>query len=458
MTGFCRTNELIEAEVRPTGLPCTNRVSEEAFGFRNEYGLTWVANQAEELYCGAVKKPHINNSDALLVVHDERVTVRPFLSEVVVGCIPGKLPENTHRQERVFAGNLSGMALEPFKNLVLTPDMIRLVGEIDEFKGAWKALGNLAPDRLATLRWITTVESVGASTRIEGAKLTDREVDTLLSNLDLGSFRTRDEQEVAGYAEATKLVFESWHQIPFTENHIKQLHGTLLKFSQRDESHRGEYKKFQNNVEAFDQHGRSVGVIFETASPFDTPRLMEELVAWTQRELDSNGHHPLLVAAVFVVRFLAIHPFQDGNGRLARVLTNLILLRLGYTYMPYSSLERVVEENREQYYRALRSAQGTLDKDESRLVEWVRFFLFCLVEQKNSLSDKVQRERLMSSLSPLDEQLLRFARQHGRLTLTAAQALTKANRNTLKLHLRQLVQGGRLQLLGRGRSSWYEVV
>lgn len=350
------------------------------------------------------------------------------------------------------------MPLDPFKNQVLTPELLRLVAEIDEFKGAWKAFGTLAPDRLATLKQIATVESVGASTRIEGAKLTDRQVDILLSNLDLGSFRSRDEEEVAGYAEATKLVFDSWRDIPLTENYIKQLHGVLLKFSQRDEYHRGGYKTLVNNVEAFDAHGRSVGVIFETAPPFDTPRLMEELVVWTNRELTANLHHPLLVIAVFVVRFLAIHPFQDGNGRLARVLTNLLLQRAGYTYVPYSSLERVVEENREQYYRALRSAQGTLDKDESHLMDWLRFFLLSLVEQKNTLAEKVSREKLMTALSALDEQLIQLTRQHGRLTLTDAAMLTKANRNTLKLHFRQLVKAGRLRLLGSGRSSWYEVV
>src|SRR5438477_6496319 len=326
-----------------------------------------------------------------------------------------------------YLGIITGMPLDPFRNLILTPDLLRLVGDIDEFKGAWKALGSLAPDRLATLRHITTVESVGASTRIEGARLTDREVDVLLSNLDLGSFRTRDEQEVAGYALATSLAFDSWREMPLTENIIKQLHGTLLKFSSRDEHHRGGYKNVPNNVEAFDEHGRSVGVIFETAKPSDTPRLMEELVGWTNRELEGKTHHPLLVIAVFIVRFLAIHPFQDGNGRLARVLTNLLLLRTGYSYMPYSSLERVVEENREQYYRSLRSAQGTLDRDESRLMDWLRFFLLCLVEQKNSLAEKVRRERMMTSLSALDEQLLQLARQHGRLTLTAALKLTKAN-------------------------------
>jgi Fic family protein len=185
---------------------------------------------------------------------------------------------------------------------------------------------------------------------------------------------------------------------------------------------------------------------------------MEELVHWTNRELAGNKSHPLLVIAAFIVRFLAVHPFQDGNGRLARVLTNLALLRAGYSYVPYSSLERVIEESREQYYRALRSAQGTLDKDESHLMDWIRFFLLCLQDQKNSLAEKVKRERLMTSLSAIDEQLLQIARQHGRVTLASALSLTRANRNTLKLHLRQLVQAGHLRLLGRGRSTWYEMV
>jgi len=390
------------------------------------------------------------------IEHKNSVQTPPFCAKPGLPAYPQIYLEIPEGALWVFSGMIVDMRLDPFKNLVLTPDVLRLVGEIDEFKGAWKALGSLAPDRLATLRHITTVESVGASTRIEGARLTDREVDILLSNLDLGSFRTRDEQEVAGYAEATKLVFDSWREIPLTENHVKQLHGILLKFSPRDEHHRGSYKTVPNNVEAFDEHGRSVGVIFETATPFDTPRLMQELVAWTNQELEGDTHHPLLVVAVFIVRFLAIHPFQDGNGRLARVLTNQLLLRTGYTYVPYSSLERVVEENREQYYRALRSAQGTLDKDESKLMDWLRFFLLCLVEQKNSLAEKVKRERLMTAMSPLDEMLMELTRQHGRLTLTTALAVTKANRNTLKLHLRQLVKAGRLQMMGRGRSSWYE--
>lgn len=331
------------------------------------------------------------------------------------------------------------------------------MAELDEFKGRWQALGKVAPDRLSALRRVATIESVGSSTRIEGAKLSDDEVDRLLSGLDVRSFRSRDEQEVAGYAEVMELVFEGWGDMPLTENHVKQLHGALLKYSDKDERHRGQYKTQSNQVEAFDEAGRSVGVIFQTASPFETPMKMAELVGWTNAALAANEHHALLVIGTFVVRFLAVHPFQDGNGRLARVLTTLLLLRTGYSYVPYSSLERIVEENKDDYYRTLRRAQSTLDQDESRLGDWLLFFLRCLVQQKDVLARKIERERLMAARSPLTEQLLELARQHGRLTMTAAVKLTGANRNTIKVHLRQLVEAGEMRLMGRGRGSWYEL-
>ena len=165
------------------------------------------------------------------------------------------------------------------------------------------------------------------------------------------------------------------------------MHGTLLSYSEKDERHRGEYKKLENHVEAFDENGDSLGIIFQTASPFDTPRLMAELIEWTRAALEAREYHRVLVIGVFVARFLAIHPFQDGNGRLSRVLTTLLLLRAGYEYVPYSSLERVVEENKDASYRALHRAQGTLDKDESQLGEWLLFFLRCLTTQKDTLEE-----------------------------------------------------------------------
>lgn len=349
-----------------------------------------------------------------------------------------------------------GIALEPLETFVITSEVLGLVAAVDEFKGRWQALGRLAPDRLSALRRVATIESTGSSTRIEGARLTDAEVDHLLSGLDITSFRSRDEQQVAGYAELTELVFESWRDLPLTENHLKQLHGLLLKYSDKDQRHRGAYKTLDNHVEAFDAGGKSLGVVFRTATPFETPRLMAELIEWTNRALLGPAH-PLLVIGTFVVRFLAIHPFQDGNGRLSRVITSLLLLRAGYTYVPFSSVEKIVEENKEEYYRALRRPQSTLDTGEAELGTWLAFFLRCLVEQKDVLGRKIERERLMASLSALDEQLLENARAHGRLTVAGAVAVTGANRNTVKLHLRQLVAAGRLRLLGRGRSSWYEI-
>ena len=202
-------------------------------------------------------------------------------------------------------------------SIQITPEILGLIARIEEFKGAWRALGTLAPDRLSALRRVATIESIGSSTRIEGSKLSDREVEQLLSNLQIKSFATRDEQEVAGYAELMDLVFNSWQDIPLTENHIKQLHQILLQYSEKDDWHRGNYKTNSNSVAAFDENGAQIGIVFETATPFDTPRLMTELVEWARQEIEKGQLHRLLIIAVFVVVFLEIHPFQDGNGPLS---------------------------------------------------------------------------------------------------------------------------------------------
>ena len=346
--------------------------------------------------------------------------------------------------------------MDTLDTTLVTPELVRAIGEIDEFKGRWEALGNLAPERLWALRRIATIESVGSSTRIEGVRLTDDEIEQLLSGIQTESFRTRDEQEVAGYAELMNLIFESFADIPLTENHILQLHGILLKHSHKDERHRGHYKKIPNHVEAFDEEGGSLGVIFETATPFDTPRLMEDLIASTNRALTEGRHHPLMTIGHFVVRFLAIHPYQDGNGRLSRALTTLLLLRAGYSYVPYSSLERIVEGSKDQYYTALRRAQATPDGDESQMIDWLTFFLRCLVRQKQVLERKIERERLLPPLGPLSEKLLSIVLEHGRVTVREGATLTGANRNTVKDHLKRLVDGGRLRRRGRGRGTWYE--
>lgn len=340
----------------------------------------------------------------------------------------------------------------------ITPEILNLIARIDEFKGAWRALGTLAPDRLSALRKVATIESIGSSTRIEGSKLSDREVEKLLSNLAIQTFETRDEQEVAGYAELMDLVFSAWANIPFNENHIKQLHQTLLRHSSKDSWHYGQYKTNTNSVAAFDEHGVQIGIVFETASPFDTPRLMAELVAWVNDERGKALLHPLLVIAVFVVVFLEIHPFQDGNGRLSRVLTTLLLLQSGYAYVPYSSMESVIELNKEGYYLALRQTQGTIRSDAPNWQPWLVFFLRSLAEQVRRLEKKVEREKIvLAALPELSLKIVEFAREHGRVTIGDAIKLTGASRNTLKQHFRNLVVNGQLELRGSGRGVWYGV-
>jgi len=332
------------------------------------------------------------------------------------------------------------------------------IAELDEFKGAWRALGTLAPERLSALRRVATIESVGSSTRIEGSKLSDHDVQRLLSNLEIKSFETRDEQEVAGYAEVMETVFASWGNITVTENHIRQLHRDLLKYSHKDERHRGLYKTSSNSVAAFDETGAQIGIVFETATPFDTPKLMSELIGWYQDTTEAGETHPLLAIGIFVVVFLEIHPFQDGNGRLSRVLTTLLLLRAGYVYVPYCSLESVIEQSKEGYYLALRQTQGTIRSPDPEWKPWLEFFLSALQRQMLRLKTRIEREKLMIGTMPeLAAKIFELTREQGRLTIADAVKLTGANRNTLKQHFRALVNDGHLELHGQARGAWYSI-
>jgi Fic family protein len=341
--------------------------------------------------------------------------------------------------------------------LRITTEMLALVAELDEFKGAWRALRTLAPERLSALRRVATIESVGSSTRIEGSRLSDREVEALLAKLEIKAFRSRDEQEVAGYAAVMETVFAASAEITITENHIKQLHRDLLQYSDKDERHRGAYKTTSNSIAAFDADGNQVGVVFETASPFDTPRLMEEFLDWFDN-VGQNELHPLIAIGVFVVVFLEIHPFQDGNGRLSRVLTTLLLLRAGYAHVPYSSLESVIEQSKEGYYLALRRTQATIRTESPDWTPWLTFFLKALQRQMRRLREKIEREQLLlAQLPDLAVQILDHVRSHGRITVAEAVAVTGASRNTLKLHFKTLRTRGILVLHGSGRGAWYSL-
>jgi Fic family protein len=338
----------------------------------------------------------------------------------------------------------------------ITPAILALVGEIDEFKGAWRAVGRIAPDRLAGLRRVAAIESIGASARMDGATLTNREVELRLANPQPRLFATPDDEAAAAYAQVLETVFTRWDALILTERHIKQLHRALVAHDAGGERRGGAYKTLPNPVGVFGEDGQSLGVVVATASPVDTPRLMARLTAWVRAQERGKTFHPLLVAAVFIALFLEIRPFQDGNGALCRVLTTLLLLRAGYAYAPYSSLESVVEQNREDHDIALRRIWATMGTPRPDWTAWLEVFLTGLQQQKRRLEKKLEREAvILAGLPGLSVHILELTRERGRVAIAEAVAATGASRGTVKDHVRRLVGQGHLTPHGAGRGAWY---
>jgi len=342
--------------------------------------------------------------------------------------------------------------------VTITNDILNIISEIDEFKGRWQAINTLSLDRLSLLKKSATIESIASSTRIEGVKLTDEQVETLLSKVKRKSFKSRDEEEVVDYSDAMYLILDSFEDLKISENHIKQLHAILLKHSSKDIRHRGEYKELDNHVVAIDAKGKEIGIVFKTATPFETPIKMTDLVEWTNKAIELRSTHPLIITGIFIVIFLAIHPFQDGNGRLSRILTNLLLLKLGYSYIQYSSLESIIEHNKDLYYKNLRDCQITLDSKKPKFENWILFFLKSLKKQKDNLEKKVKAEKILQeNFDDLHLEILKILKSHKRLSVGDIQRLTEKNRSTLKVKLRDLVEMKKIKTFGKGRGVVYEI-
>ena len=337
----------------------------------------------------------------------------------------------------------------------INDETLSMISELEEFKGKWKSLRKDIPKDLHKLKVLATIESIGSSNRIEGNKLSDSDVDILLSELKITSFSSRDEEEVAGYAYLLENIYDNYEVISLTENYIKQLHNMLLKYSSKDERHRGEYKKFPNNVVAFDSNGQSLGIVFETISPFETPEKMRELVNDFNTIIANKIIHPIIAISMFIVHFLQIHPFSDGNGRLSRVLTNFLLLKNGYDYILYSSLESIIEKSKAAYYKALRDTQTSF-KDNYDYSAWTTFFIKALVKQKRHLEDKISYINSSDTFDSLDTSILDLFSKHQKLTLGEISKLLNRSPNTLKKRITNLCNKEKLIRYGNTKGAWYE--
>jgi Fic family protein len=332
------------------------------------------------------------------------------------------------------------------------------IAQIDELKGQWIGGAKLGPQVLGRLKKSVLVTSTGASTRIEGARLSDEDVEKLMRGIAIQQFSDSDKQEVQGYYELLNNVFDSWDRLRFTESLIKHFHQELLKYVGKDFQHRGDYKKQENQVHMIDEAGKSIGILFDTTPAYLTPKEMLELVEWTQSAIDNQSYHPLLIIANFLVQFLQIHPFQDGNGRLSRIFTNLLMLQAGYVYMPYASHEKIIEDNKPEYYLALRQSQKTFKTDDETIAPWLAFFLEVTLHQSKIALDLFSEENVEKLLSPRQLEVWQYMQVAVEVTPRELSEKLGIPRPTINQVLVKLLDLKKIERLGLGRATRYKII
>lgn len=332
------------------------------------------------------------------------------------------------------------------------------IAQVDEYKGRWVGGAALNPQTLGRLKRSVLVTSTGASTRIEGALLSDADIEKLLRGISIQQFSDRDKQEVQGYYELLANVFDASESLRFSESLIKHFHAELLKYVEKDQLHRGEYKKQENKVHMVDEAGQSLGILFDTTPAWLTGKEMQELVEWTMDALKQRSHHPLLIIGSFIVQFLQIHPFQDGNGRLSRILTNLLLMQAGYAYMPYVSHEKLIEDHKPDYYMALRTSQRTFHTDKENVIPWLEFFLGVVHAQSRQAIALLSGETIENLLSPIQLKVWEYMQQTGEVTPRELSEVLVIKRPTVNQVLNKLISLGKIERIGLGRATRYKRV
>ena len=278
-----------------------------------------------------------------------------------------------------------------------------------------------------------------------------------MKGINIQKFTNRDKQEAKGYYELLENVFDSWKSLKLNESAIKHFHKELLKYVEKDKSHRGEYKKGENRVHMIDEAGNSVGILFDTAPTYLTPMQMQELVEWTIKELKEEKHHPLLIIGNFLVEFLKIHPFSDGNGRLSRVLTNMLLLQSDYSYMPYVSHEKLVEDNKPDYYIALRRSQKSMGTKKESIIPWLDFFFDIVLKQSQMAVELLSKENIEKILSEKQIVVWQYIEKVKETSVRDILENTKVARPTVKQATEVLLRLKKIERIGLGRSVRYRI-
>jgi Fic family protein len=330
--------------------------------------------------------------------------------------------------------------------------LINEISKIDRFDASWISIEKREGQSLKQLKSIATIRSVGASTRIEGSKMSDEEVDVLLKDLEIEKLEDRDSQEVAGYFEVLDIISESYKGIEISENSIKGLHNTLMQYSEKDQWHKGDYKQHSNSVEAT-LPGGTKQVIFETTPPgHQTEDAMKTLIEWYNKDIST---HPLVKCAIFTYEFVSVHPFQDGNGRLSRLLSTLLLLKQGYKWIQYVSFEHEVENRKTEYYRELRSCQA--QRPNENVTSWVDFFFNAILNIQEQLLKKLETKGTVAQLSPREKSILVFIESNpGCKSGQIAEKIGIPN-PTVKRILTEMVNKRLIEKFGTGPGTNYSI-
>ena len=330
--------------------------------------------------------------------------------------------------------------------------LINLISKIDRFDANWTAIERKEGQSLKELKSIATVRSVGASNRIEGNKMSDEEVDVLLQEIDITKLTDRDSQEVVGYFEVLDLISESYKNISVTESHVKSLHNSLMKYSAKDQWHKGNYKIHSNAVEASFPDGTRQIIFQTTEAGFATEDAMRALLNWYNSESEV---HILIKVASFVYDFLSVHPFQDGNGRLSRLISTLLLLQNGYRWIQYVSFEHEIENRKNEYYQVLRSCQAQRPNED--VTDWILFFLNCLSNIQSQLMEKLQKSGLETQLLPKEKSIYTIIQNHPNIQSGEIAAKLSIPAPTVKRILSELLKKGLIEKLGNGRNVSYTI-
>lgn len=343
------------------------------------------------------------------------------------------------------------------KRIILNSEILNKISKLNEFKGLWQGSIRLSPQILGRLKQSVIITSTGASTRIEGSLMSDDEVARLLRGLKTTPPNGRDAEEVAGYADLLGRIFDNFKSFKLSESYILQFHEILLNFSEKDQLHKGCYKSSDNIVVAKNERGEEK-IIFRPTPPYLVKKEMDDVLYWANEELKNNGLHPLLLMCNFIFEFLAIHPFTDGNGRLSRALTNLLLLKTGYSYTPYISLEEIIEDKKIEYYQALRATQKKHKTDKEDIGPWITFMLDVLIIQMEKARILMKSEDPMRLLSEKQKQIYDLFSDMNELSVLEINKILngKIPLQTLKQSLARLVHLDLLERIGVGRGSRYK--